>query len=58
MNKKEIEIAKDRLDDELGTLYLIDFNKLKISIPELSERQTILIDKYTERIIEIIKPKL
>ncbi len=51
---KQIEIAKDRLDDELGTLYLIDFNKMKISIPELSKRQTALIDKYTERIIEIL----
>ena len=52
--EEKIEIAKDALDDALGTLYLIDFNKFKIPISELSKRQTELIDRYTNEIIKIL----
>jgi len=55
--EEKIEIAKDVLDDALGSLYLIDFNKLKIPISELSRRQTELIDAYTDEIIKILNNK-
>jgi len=57
MMEDKIEIAKDVLDDALGSLYLIDFNKLKIPISELSRRQTELIDAYTDEIIKILNNK-
>lgn len=52
---EKLEIAKDVLDNELGTLYLIHFKKFKISVAELSRRQTHLIDKYTDHILKLIK---